>query len=293
MDSMQHDYKVFVGVMHSGENELSRCLEILNQQTVRPHVELISGLANKEAHQKLYNQIMKERENFDFFIKCDADMVLNSEKSISEIIKTFEINPQINHLCLSVLDWFSNSRVIGLHSFRSGVVWPELNDGLFLDPNPSNAVSLYISEEAPSPIAYHACDPSPFQAFYFGVHRALKIKRSDELELNVKTSYDHLFILRKVFFNYLRTQDYRLGLVLLGAKLALETGIKTVEKKKEDYQHLFERYKALSPEEISKQVHAFYKDTYLFWVSRFVRVHGYKRISKSITLKLIQKMKLA
>lgn len=75
--------RVLIGTLYTDENEYPEMLRMLRTQTFTnwEHV-VLKDLENKEAHDALYRLFMREKENFDFFLKLDADMVFRSPDSL-------------------------------------------------------------------------------------------------------------------------------------------------------------------------------------------------------------------
>jgi hypothetical protein len=290
---MESSAKILVIVMHSNEAEFEFCLETISRQTLPVTIQTISGLSNFEAHSKLYQIIMEQEKNFDFFIKCDADMILKSELSVEKILAEFAKHPEVNHHCFEVFDWFSNEPIIGLHAFRSGVQWNMELDPLLLDPNPINARSRYVRGEEPSPIAYHVYSPSPYQAFYFGLHRALKVRRPQERFINVRTSWGHYMTLYRTLQNFLRKSDKRLGLALLGMVEGLSPGLKDVQLKKSDYEQKYKAYESLDIQEVATLISKSVPSTYYGWVINYFTVIGTGRIINSILIRGWKKARIS
>ena len=282
--------RILVIVMHSEEGEFEHCLKALREQTLKVDIEVISGLGNVEAHSALYRMIMERTNQYDYFIKCDADMVMKSLTSISEMISMFKEFPDKNHLCFGLHDFFSDSRIIGIHAFRNDVRWDLSTHGtLLLDPNPINAKTKYIKDDFPAPVAYHVLHPTDFQSFYFGLHRTLKVLRKDETKLNLKTSFEHFMLLRLVYQHYLRSFDRRVGLALLGMLKAMDGGLSDLRMKKDNYQSYFQSVQNFSPEEIKNKITSNLSDSFLFWCLMYVQLTGPMRIFRSLMQIFVRK----
>ena len=52
--------------------------------------EIISGLREHEAHNKLWEKWNSVKAKHDLFVKIDADTVLNDEHSLAKIAELFE-----------------------------------------------------------------------------------------------------------------------------------------------------------------------------------------------------------
>lgn len=279
-------------VLYSGEQEYQACLEaIRNQRYSNFDVKVIEGLSNVSAHNALYETIMRESNNYRFFVKCDADMVFKSSDALAQIERYFEKHPNINHLCFSVLDWFSDKEIMGLHAFRNDVKWSLPIKGIFLDPDPINSKKLSLAHEPPAPIASHANNPSDFQAFYFGMHRTIKALRVRESKFNLKTSISHFLVLRSLQKKYLRNKDRRLGLSLLGMSHVITNHIDNLELVKSDYESHFDAYRKLTDPALEDSVSRAIPKSFLGWILMYVRTVGPVRIFKALSETLLRKLK--
>ena len=76
-------------------------------------------------------------------------------------------------------------------------------------------------EVRPRDLIFHSDDPSPFQAFHFGAHRALQASQTyrrfrDARPHNARVQWTYL---DRVWKHYDRTGDPRLGLAILAADM--------------------------------------------------------------------------
>lgn len=174
--------RTLVITLFSGEQELGLLKDSLISQTYKnwSH-EIISFLPEVEAHRKLREQIETRKDEFDLFIKLDADMVFNSDDSLRKIVDFFVKEPRLDHLVTPVFDIPSSSNIYGAHFYRSGVYFPYGGDGLFTDPNPRINGIRYIEPINTKAYINHMQDPSDKQAFLLGVHRILKVVQRDRI----------------------------------------------------------------------------------------------------------------
>lgn len=171
---------VLVGMLASGENERDRAIEALrSQRFTRWDMKLIEGLPNKEAHETLYRTFMEEAPRYTHFLKVDADMVLRRATALQEMLDVFGHNPDADWITFDVHDWYSGMLIPGMQMFTSRVSWEASPDTLIVDTKPQcPGRSLRIWDALASP-ADHSPDPSPLQAFRFGVHRMIKALQPD------------------------------------------------------------------------------------------------------------------
>jgi hypothetical protein len=161
--------------LYNGENEFDSCLRSVGSQSHADREQRVfENLPKAEAHTLLYETIMEVGDRYDLFLKLDADMVLANETVLERIAGIFRRVTNLDHLVLGVKDWYTDSDIIGVHTFSNRARWSPNPSGLFTDPDPEipgRKVMIF----RPRPIAVqHGTDPTPLQAFFFGVHRAMK-----------------------------------------------------------------------------------------------------------------------
>lgn len=224
--------RILVGTLFTIENELTECLKSIKSQTYQ-HVDsfIIKGKPNRVAHSELYNRFMDQSDNYELFIKVDADMVIKDKYLFKKIVDFFKYNSNIKCLKLPVHDFFSNRLISGMHIYRNTVEWVTTPSTIFLDINNNSlklSETIYLkSDKSLVPAAQHCPNPSPFQSFHYGVHKGLKIVQHDQIEFLVNMANYHWGIVKdiKTHFNY--TNDRNLAFAILGAELALKRKLKS------------------------------------------------------------------
>jgi len=214
--------RVLILTLASGERELASCRESVEVQSYmhREH-RVFEDLPNKEAHDHLYRTIMENQDRFDLFLKLDADMAFADPEVLSDLVGAFEQRPGLDHLVIAVSDWMTDSRIIGAHVFSNRVRWREHAEMLYVDPDPLFPGSKMVIEDPPRDLIFHAANPSDFQTFHFGAHRALRASQSGRRLRDTRAHSAHLqwVYLNRVWRHFERDGDRRLGLAILGADL--------------------------------------------------------------------------
>lgn len=219
--------RVLILTLYSGENEFDACVESIRQQTYsnNKHV-VIGGLGNLEAHRACYSKIMSSRDEFDLFLKLDADMVFRSKTKLEEMVGVFLANSGMDHVVFSVRDWLADMELIGAHMFSSRARWVFDSETLFVDPDPMiPGKKLKIIRREPAPVAWHNGDPSCFQSFHFGVHRALKVVQPGR-PLLIQRSLEQWYLLYRIWRGFSKTSDRKKGLAVMGADAVLQGTVK-------------------------------------------------------------------
>jgi len=224
---MSECFRVLVLTLASGENEYERCCESVKRQNTSAMLtqEVIEGLPAKSAHETLYRRIMRESGSFDVFIKLDADMVFARDDAVEIILKHFRENPALDHLEFAVHDFFTGGRIIGAHAFSCNARWNRDDEDLFVDPRPSIPGEYKRLGQPAEELVLHSPNPTPLQAFQFGVHRGLKVWQHGRRDRDVGHSYYQFRALRSVWRNWKCVGDERLALALLGCEVVRRNGI--------------------------------------------------------------------
>jgi hypothetical protein len=167
--------RLLILTLSSGE----AALPVLEQQLARQSFkdfehQLIGGLPNQVAHNRLYRTIAERAGAFELFLKLDADMTLRSETSLADAVAAADSRPDIQHFAFPLWDCFTEEETLGVHLFRSGVSWGDITDDLFVDPDPPGVADI-VWKGPPAPFVNHGEVVSEFECFSFGVHKFLKV----------------------------------------------------------------------------------------------------------------------
>lgn len=209
--------KCLIGVLYSGESQFESCKASIRMQS-HTDWELIEvkHLPNKEAHSALFSQFMSHAESVDIFVKIDADMVLCHADFLKTLCEYFTTHTHIDHVTMKVDDFFTGRLIWGLNAFRSSVVFED-NDDVYTDKAAivrPDAISQIRQHKILVPAALHAFDPSDYQAFYFGCHKAVKVMH--------RQSRSHMRNIRRLPMAAVKRRDKRPLLAYSGAAMAFE-----------------------------------------------------------------------
>lgn len=242
-----------VGVMYTGEQEMNDCLSALAaQRHGKWDLFTINFMDERSAHNELYKTFMKNSESYQYFLKVDADMVLNGPNTLSEIDKFLRSTPNVDHACFSVKDYMSQMAILGMHVFTRRAEWILPVEQLYPDKSPEipgRKVDVWV---APAPIATHAAKPSSVQAFRYGSHRALKALNPS----NVHMAAFQSAVLDRVIKHKNWSMDIALRYALLGAWHAWQGDIpaSAVNTEYSLEQELIGRYKGLSVDGLDRLI---------------------------------------
>ena len=199
--------RILVGTLESGEQEFEECKELISaQKFVKVHHIVISGLREREAHAKLIQTWLVNKPNFDYFIKVDADTVLNSDTTLATLAD-FMKSRDATGIQVKLLDYFSKELISGLNMFTPEVKFRTRPSRLYPDQlDFGHRLQLKGHHVAQfEPIGFHGKNPNSRQSFYYGYHRFLKGQSR---------------LLRSCFTNYLEIGDEARKWALIGAYAA-------------------------------------------------------------------------
>ena len=251
--------RLLILTLYSGENEIEACLRSVNSQSYQDcDQRVFENLANADAHARLYETIMAERENHRLFLKLDADMVLADPEVLGDLVQVFEERSELDHLVVPVTDWMTDSHIIGAHLFSNRVRWKRHEETLYVDPDPEFPGRKLVINHPSRNLIFHAGDPSPLQAFHFGAHRALQAsqvyrKLRDARPHNARIQW---YYLDCVWDHYVRSGDRRLGLAMLAADMVFRKELPPTANEYSDSALIaaFERADALDDSEIRRRL---------------------------------------
>lgn len=216
---MTQPYNVLIGIMYFGENEYEHCLDAIDQQTFRNFkLDIRENEANSAAHNNLYRSFMEHRSEFTHFLKLDADMVFMRPTALEEMVTIFDGTPELDVLKSDVHDWMSDMLTLGLNMYSSRVQWQTSTEYLFVDSHghyPGLNMHMWTT---PAPFVTHSPDPSGFQSFAFGLHRAMKSLELSRKEKSGMAPYQFM-ILDRTWMAYQKHGDVRRLYALQAADL--------------------------------------------------------------------------
>ncbi len=216
----QKKLKVLVGTMSAAENELEQCKDAITRQKYPHEHVLIAGLCEKEATQALMDRFTAS--DADVLIKVDADMVLLDTSFISRVVEIFAHGNDIDLLQMAILDYFSGDLIQGINAYRRNFGWnASAQDALFTDRTEVAHERRLVTWTTFADAAIHCPDPSPFQAFHFGVHRGMKVVQPNANKFSVDRAEEQATYLEKTWQHFELRRDPRLGLACVGYELAL------------------------------------------------------------------------
>lgn len=236
--------RLLILTLSSGEAALPVLTKQLAAQTFKDFEhEVIAGLPNQAAHNRLYRTIMSRASEFELFLKLDADMTLRQDTSLAEAIAAIDRHPGTQHFAFQVWDCFTDEETLGVHVFRSGVSWDDITDDLFVDPDPPD-VRQILWQGPPAPFVNHGEVVSDFECFAFGAHKFLKAaQRGRGSGARPRKAHKHVRHVRncaRIRELYRSTQARRHLLALTGVRWAMDNESVAALPNKAELQQVFD-----------------------------------------------------
>ena len=174
--------KVLFLVMYSGENDYDKCIQSAKEQVgINSSFYIVENLPMKEAHYAIYSYWNEHCDEFDMFVKLDADCVLASNTKVIDVWnaiqntniacifvwnKDFVRNTSIPALVFGNKNCtFNLDKVIAKAQFDTGIY--NIKPGWSHDNSDLGRKKLY-------PAALHGFYASPKHMFGQGVKRRIR-----------------------------------------------------------------------------------------------------------------------
>lgn len=143
-------------------------------------------------------------------------MVLCRNDFFQKVIERFRAEPDIDNLEIGMHDFFTNRIVYGLHVYSNRINIDHSDENVFIDRIIIRKKHVtYINELAPA--ALHCPNPSTFQCFHYGLHKAIKITQYGRDNLRHFACIVHWDNILKLVKNFQNKNDIALALAIIGA----------------------------------------------------------------------------
>lgn len=263
--------RILVGTIYSGENEFSESVEAVKRQRygVAEHL-VIQGLPLQEAAHSLFAKFFSPAREFDLLVKVDADMVLAHEGIFEGIVSRFESDERLQLLSIGVRDFYTDQIIGSLNAYRSTIEWVPDFDPLAPDRVTVPRDRRAYDHTSLAPAAWHCPNPSPLQAFHYGLHRGAKAyaaaRRRDSRQLRAQ-----LGMFEKTWRHYRRKPDRRLVMAALGGEVGLtgRFGGQFVSYADPGVAEAFRTYEHHSTEQLESEVRRFRRRSFGFLPDRW------------------------
>ncbi|KYG78192.1 hypothetical protein [Roseivirga spongicola] len=215
--------KLLVGILRVDEPQFYFLKEQLQRYLAdNDDYFVINNLPKNEAHDLLYSTFYKNRNDFDIFLKLDADMFITDDQFIDWLKGKFENDIELDWLHFHIWDYFLEDYISGVNAYSNRVRWTANTDNLYTDRTliSSSVLKSEIVSRPSSKYILHCPDPSDEQAFNFGSHRAIKaFPRGVEMPKRNSTHGEVFFLLCKsIFLNFTRQKLIAMAAYILAVK---------------------------------------------------------------------------
>jgi len=175
--------KVLFLVMYSGEGDYEQCIEAAkNQVGIEYDFFEVKNLSLKDAHIAIYSYWNEHKDDYDMFVKLDADMVLINQTKVIDVWNEIK-NTKLALLCVWVDDFLRKRLVPGMifgtrHcTFNiDNVINGEkavFDTGMYVVESGYTFTDQSIADKL-APSALHGYYSLPIQLFAQGVKRRLR-----------------------------------------------------------------------------------------------------------------------
>lgn len=210
--------KVLFLMMYSGEGDYEKSKEsIFSQEGIIPTLYEVKNLPMKEAHVAIYSYWNEHKDEYDMFVKLDADFVLVSNTKVIEVWNAIK-DTNLSVIGIWVHDFIRNRLIPALMFGNRYCTFniDHVNSKAAFDVNVYQIEAGYRFDDPKiastlAPAAYHGYYSTPMQTFAQGVKR--RIRRGGQWDV-----YDivkHEFISNPELLRFMFLIGWELGGTLL------------------------------------------------------------------------------
>ena len=210
------DLNILIITTYSDEAQITLQKELIKSQVnINCEHIIIEGLNKVDSQKEFHSTAIKNKNNFDYIIKLDADMVPVDELALYKLVQ-FAIDKKVDRLTMPVFDFFTNTFIMGVHIIKASKV-PEIHNIT------ENNTDGWIGEMSGERYFYtkcryvnHAFNPSLEQSVRYGLHRGLKSKKD-----SLNGQWITLILL---FKHWNKNRNIKVGYAVLAALYGLGLG---------------------------------------------------------------------
>jgi hypothetical protein len=148
-------------------------------------------------------------------------MVIARNTFFEEVIEYLYEKPDVDDLEILIHDFFTDTLIFGLHVYSNRYVWKKNDEKIFVDIPQNNQFKYIKDTNRLVPAAYHCPNPSDFQSFHFGVHKAIKVMQRGREGVDNKFLAGHWSNVSIIRERFLNSRNLTVGFAALGAEIAL------------------------------------------------------------------------
>ena len=197
--------KILVITAFKDESQIKECIMSLkNQKNVITKHIFIEGLNLLDSQKRTLYLANKYKDEFNFILKLDADMILLSPFVLVNMVN-FLIKNNLNRVMTKVFDHYNMRRIVGMHLIKASAI-PLYTEQKVQFPQPDKWISDIKPTRSYSdllPLVDHGKSPSHSQSLRYGFNRGKKLnsyKKGAKLISTFINLYFLVFITQKKEF---------------------------------------------------------------------------------------------
>ena len=231
--SLESRPRILIGTLFCGESQIDKCKEaVRSQKYVNIDQYIVEGFPSVQAHNELWRFWNEHRSEYDMLVKVDADMVLIDDTIIHRLYEFMWNGNGVNGVQVGLHDYFTDSVIFGVNCFSPKVWFEQAQDDYMCDRTYKNVDVFVLGNSLRVQHlglgGEHAPDPTPQQAFHFGMYR--KLKNQTRILEQMQAAYD-------------KHKDEGRKWALIGARCASEHMRHHTSYLDEEFQKAFEEAK--------------------------------------------------
>tara|TARA_B100000212_G_scaffold339685_1_gene318637 strand:- start:833 stop:1696 length:864 start_codon:yes stop_codon:yes gene_type:complete len=203
--------KILIITAFKDEAQLKECIKsVKNQKNVITEHIFIEGLNLLDSQKRTLYLANKYKNDFDFILKLDADMILLTPFVLVHMVN-FLVKNNLNRVMTKVFDHYSMHRIVGMHLLKASII-PQYTEQRIQFPQPDKWISDIKPTKSYSnliAIVDHGKFPTPKQSLRYGFNRGKKLN-------SLKKGSKLISVFVNLYFLVCFTQRKQFKLSLLG-----------------------------------------------------------------------------
>lgn len=169
--------KILIITAFKDESQIKECIKSVKQQrNVITEQIFIEGLNFLDSQKRTLYLANKYKNEFDFILKLDADMILLTPFVLVHMVN-FLVKNNLHRVMTKVFDHYSMHRIVGMHLLKASII-PQYTEQTVQFPQPDKWISDIKPTKSYSnliPVVDHGKYPTPNQSLRYGFNRGKKL----------------------------------------------------------------------------------------------------------------------
>jgi hypothetical protein len=174
--------KVLFLIMYSGEGDYELCKEsVYAQEGILPTIYEVKHHPMQEAHKMIYSYWNKHKDEYDMFVKLDADCVLANNTKAIDVYNAMQLRTNLAGLGIWTQDFVRNRLIPALIFGNRHCTFniENVTSKAAFDTSVYQIEPGYVFDDtsianALAPAAFHGYHSTPMQTFAQGVKRRIR-----------------------------------------------------------------------------------------------------------------------